>query len=89
MGIIVLKSCIHVYIIEVMTYEYTTKQVADALGVPKVTLISWIRRGLLREPRFAPQGGVKKFRWWSEGDLVRAAELVARLKEKKRKKETT
>jgi len=72
-----------------MTHEYTTKQVADALGVPKRTVLSWLRNGLLREPRCAPQGGVKKFRWWSEADVLRAAALAVRLRDKKKKKETT
>jgi DNA-binding transcriptional MerR regulator len=76
-------------IICVMDNEYTTKQVADALGVPKRTLLSWLNLGLLSEPRFAPYLGMKKFRWWSDADLLRAAKLAARLTEKKRKRSTT
>jgi hypothetical protein len=84
-----LQSRQYTCIIYVMANEYTTKQVADALGVPKRTLLSWLNLGLLSEPRFAPYLGMKKFRWWSAEDLLRAAALAARLKEKKRKKEHT
>ena len=72
-----------------MANEYTTKQVADALGVPKRTLLTWLNLGLLSEPRFEPYLGMKKFRWWSDEDLLRAAALAARLKEKRKKRSTT
>ena len=70
-----------------MTHKYTTKQVADALGVPKRTLLSWLRNGLLREPPFAPQGGVKKFRWWNQSDVARAARLRDKMRGKRRRHE--
>ncbi len=71
-----------------MTRKYTTQHVADALGVPKRTLISWILRGKIPEVCFEPQGGVKKFRWWSDEDVLRAAPLAARLKDKRKKRST-
>ncbi len=58
-----------------MTRKYTTQHVADALGIPEVC--------------FEPQGGVKKFRWWSDEDVLRAAPLAARLKDKRKKRSTT
>ena len=70
-----------------MNCRYTTKEVADALGIKKRTLLAWMRRGLLREPSFAPQGGVPKFRWWNESDIARAARLRDKMREKRRRNE--
>jgi len=81
--------CTICYYSGTITRKYTTQHVADALGVPKRTLISWILRGKIPEVCFEPQGGVKKFRWWSDEDVLRAAPLAVRLKDKRKKRSTT
>jgi excisionase family DNA binding protein len=60
-----------------MTAEYTTAQVAKACGVGKMFLLRLVWSGKLPEARVAQLGGMK-FRFWSEEDLARAVELVAR-----------
>jgi hypothetical protein len=68
-----------------MTTEYTTAQVARACHVGKMFLLRLVWSGKLPEVRVAQLGGMK-FRFWSEGDLLRAKELCARLREDKRRR---
>ena len=65
------------------TREYTTAQVAKACGVGKMFLLRLVwpepqGKGLLPEVRVVQLGGMK-FRFWSEEEMRRAVELVARL----------
>ncbi len=74
-----------------MATEYTTAQVAKACGLPnKMSLLRLLwpaphGKGLLPEVRVVQMGGLK-LRFWSEADLFRAAELVAKLREGKGRK---
>jgi len=54
----------------VMT-EYSTDQVARALGIDKSTLLRWLYSGKLAEPKVV-KTPTSKIRVWSEKDLMRA-----------------
>jgi len=69
-----------------MKNEYTTADVAKTCGTYKMYLLRLIYSGRLPEVRVVQLGKVK-VRFWSSQDLIRAASLIAQLKEKKRKKE--
>lgn len=47
---------------------YSTQEVADILGVAKVTLLRWINEGLIHEPSRDERG----WRIWTDEDLERA-----------------
>ena len=69
----------------IMTNDLSTQQVADGLGVPKITLIKWVSRGLLQpKPRVVQMGGMRLW-FWSQADVRRATELAGRM----RKRSTT
>src|SRR5436190_11209140 len=68
-----------------MTIELSSTQVAARLGVPKITLIKWVARGLLTRPRVLHTGETKT--WiWSQADVRRAEELAGRMREKRRRR---
>ena len=70
-----------------MTYELSTAEVAQGLGIPKITLISWVTRGLLQpKPRVVQMGGLRLW-FWSQADVRRAVELAGRMRQKKKGKE--
>jgi hypothetical protein len=72
-----------------MTNELSTQQVADGLGVRKITLIQWVRRGLLQpKPRVVQMGGLRLW-FWSQADVRRAGELAGRMRDKRKKEHTT
>jgi DNA-binding transcriptional MerR regulator len=58
---------------------YSTAQVAGILGVSKVTILNWLRQGLLEEPRRSSVAGME-WRMWSEADLKRAREVKAKMR---------
>lgn len=51
--------------------EYSTDQVAGALGINKSTLLRWLYSGKLAEPKIV-KTPTSKIRVWSEKDLKRA-----------------
>ncbi len=64
------------------TVDLTTQQVADLLGVDKTTVLRWLWRGELREPRFVRVGRIAN-RLWNAADLRRAREHMKRNYRKK------
>jgi predicted site-specific integrase-resolvase len=70
-----------------MTNELLTGQVAGILGVPKITLIKWVNRGLLH-PRVAQMGGLRMW-FWSQAEVGRAVELAGLMRQKRKRKEET
>lgn len=71
-----------------MENEYTTAQVAKACRVGKMFLLRLVWSAKLPEVRTVHVGGMK-VRLWSNQDLIRAAELVKELKEKKKNRRST
>jgi|NGEPerStandDraft_6_1074524.scaffolds.fasta_scaffold208039_2 excisionase family DNA binding protein len=57
-------------VMHVMT-EYSTDQVAKALGIDKSTLLRWLYSGKLAEPKVV-ETPTSKIRIWSEKDVMRA-----------------
>jgi hypothetical protein len=53
---------------------YSTGQVAQKLGVHKLTLLRWLYSGQLAEPRRSQAGGVE-MRIWTDQDIARAQEF--------------
>ena len=49
---------------------YSTKQVAQAVGIDRVTLQRWLLGGKIREPRRVKNGGMD-FRIWTDRDVER------------------
>ena len=70
---------------------YSTAQVAQKIGVHKLTLLRWLYAGRIPEPRHA-QAGNLDLRIWSAEDLARARKFksanyrVARVKGRGRPK---
>ena len=54
-----------------MKTDYSTAEVAKAIGVDKSTLLRWLYAGKLAEPKHETFGGVDS-RIWSAVDLERA-----------------
>ena len=63
--------CDNAYIIGIM--RYTTQQVADLVGIDKQTLLRWLWRGEIPEPRSVQVGHIAN-RLWGAPDLRRARE---------------
>lgn len=51
--------------------QYSTHEVAKAVGVNKSTLLRWLYAGKVREPKMVKTPGAV-IRVWSESDLKRA-----------------
>lgn len=49
---------------------HSTAQVAEEVGISKLTLIRWLLAGKLKEPRRVKQGGVE-LRLWTDHDVER------------------
>lgn len=49
---------------------YSTKKVAQAVGINRVTLQRWLLAGKIREPRRVKNGGLD-FRIWTDRDVER------------------
>ena len=54
----------------------STAEVADEIGVSKLTLVRWLLAGKLKEPRRVKQGGIE-LRLWTEADVERARKYKA------------
>jgi hypothetical protein len=54
----------------------STAEVADEIGVSKLTLVRWLLAGKLKEPRRVKQGGIE-LRLWTETDVERARKYKA------------
>ena len=50
--------------------RFTTKQVAEKVGVDRRTLVRWLKAGKFPEPRRISAGGVEA-RVWSDRDVAR------------------
>jgi hypothetical protein len=61
-------------------HEYSTAQVAEALGISKLTLLRWLQSGKLAEPKRVAQHGKIDARVWSESDLRRAAVVKVQMR---------
>jgi excisionase family DNA binding protein len=61
-----------------MKQQHTTKQVADNLGVHRVTLQNWIAEGKVPAPAIQNIGG-GLVRLWSEQDIRKARKAIAKL----------
>jgi excisionase family DNA binding protein len=59
-----------------MARHYTTKQVADAVGVNKRTLLRWLQDGKVPEPRRIRNGGLDA-RIWTARDVERVRKWKA------------
>ncbi len=55
---------------------YSTKQVAQMVGIDRVTLQRWLLSGKLREPRRIRNGGIDA-RIWSARDVERVKKYKA------------
>lgn len=55
----------------------TTQEVANLLKVDKTTLLRWLWRGEIREPRFVRVGRIAN-RLWGAADVRRAREHMKR-----------
>jgi len=53
-----------------MSRFYSTREVADMVGINKQTLLRWIWAGKISEPAIYESGGVK-LRNWSHQDIER------------------
>ena len=49
---------------------YSTKEVADMLGVHKLTLLRWLYAGKVREPKHV-RIATQNHRFWSSRDVAR------------------
>jgi len=54
----------------------STAEVADKIGVSKLTLVRWLLAGKLKEPRRVKQGGIE-LRLWTDADVERATKYKA------------
>ena len=61
------------------TKGMSTSQAAKTVGVTKRTLLQWIYKGLLKEPKQAKVAGVA-WRIWSEDDIQRAKKVKSTIK---------
>lgn len=52
---------------------FSTGQVAEMIGVHKLTMIRWLLAGRVKEPRRVKQGGVE-LRIWTDRDVERVRE---------------
>jgi len=50
--------------------RFSTKQVAEKVGVNRRTILRWLKAGNILEPRRISDGGVEA-RVWSERDVAR------------------
>jgi len=57
--------------------SYTTKEVAEKLGVHRVTLQEWIAKGWVPVPQLQTIGG-GLVRLWSNADIERARKAIAK-----------
>ena len=53
-----------------MATIYSTGEIAEKVGIHKITLLRWLYAGEIPEPRLAPGPG-QKLRLWSDRDLAR------------------
>ena len=53
--------------------SYSTKQVTQMVGIGRMTLLRWLKRGTLREPRRIRNGGIDA-RVWTDLDVERVRE---------------
>jgi len=70
-------TCQRIYAIRyVVAKTYSTKEVAQAIGINRVTLQRWLLAGRVSEPRRVTQGGVD-LRLWTDRDLERVRKYKA------------
>jgi predicted site-specific integrase-resolvase len=50
--------------------SYSTKQVTELIGIGRMTLLRWLKKGNLREPRRLRNGGMNA-RVWTDRDVER------------------
>jgi DNA-binding transcriptional MerR regulator len=62
-----------------MHKTYTSKKFAQAVGIGESTLMQWLHRGLLAEPK-REKHGLISFRVFSDSDLAKAIELKLSLR---------
>ncbi len=56
--------------------KYSTSQVAEKIGVHKLTLIRWLLSGKIAEPERVKQGGID-LRLWTDSDVERLKKYKA------------
>jgi excisionase family DNA binding protein len=61
------------------TKGMSTSEAAKTVGVTKRTLLQWIYKGLLKEPKQAKVAGVA-WRIWSADDIQRAKKVKSTIK---------
>lgn len=61
------------------TKGMSTSEAAKMVGVTKRTLLQWVYKGLLKEPKQAKVAGVP-WRIWRENDIQRAKKVKSSIK---------
>lgn len=56
---------------------YTTQQIADAIGVSKMTILRWLYSGKIREPKRVKMNGTV-YRIWNDRDVERVRKYKAK-----------
>jgi excisionase family DNA binding protein len=62
-----------------MKLKFTTRQAAEKLGIHRVTLQEWVRKGWIVAPATQNIGG-GEFRLWSKRDIDKARKAIAKRK---------